>query len=343
MSDIKFERVGMAGLITLGRPKALNALTEAMVRDMREALNDWARDDGVGRVVVQAEGKAFCAGGDIRDIYTRRSDAAGFFQAEYLNNAAVAAFPKPYIALMDGIVMGGGVGISVHGSHRVAGDNLVFAMPEAGIGLVPDVGTTRVLAALPHQFGRYLALTGATLGRDEATSMGLATHAVSSERLHDALDRAVHARALDDALDDLAADAEPLSEDLVAFVERVFDGDAVGAILDQAESDERYEHAGAVAARMREKSPTSLTLALELQKRHGEGTVEDALRAEYRAVSRILRGPDLYEGIRATVIDKDKAPRWSPPNLSAVDPDEIAAHFEVPEEGDLPLTKGATA
>lgn len=338
MSEIIFERVGSAGLITLSRPKALNALTEPMVHQMRDALAEWAMDDAVTRVVVRAEGKAFCAGGDIRDVYARKEDAVSFFEAEYLNNAAVAGFAKPYVSLIDGICMGGGVGISLHGSHRVATENLVFAMPEVAIGLVPDVGTTHTLANLPGHQGRYLALTGTRIGRDEATNLGLVTHPIDASRLENALDRAVHARTLDPALDDLCAEVEPRDETFFAFVEEAFAGDSVTAILEQVQAaTHEIEAAGAVAAAIEQQSPTSLTLSLEIQKRHGEGTVEDALTAEYRVVSHILRGRELYEGIRAAVIDKDRAPRWSPSSLGDVDPDEIEAYFGEPGHGDLPL------
>ncbi|MEM7696594.1 MAG: 3-hydroxyisobutyryl-CoA hydrolase [Pseudomonadota bacterium] len=333
MSDIVFERVGAAGLITLNRPNALNALTKPMVREMSAALDEWAVDDGVARVIIRGEGRAFCAGGDIRHVYEAREDAADFFAAEYENNAKVAAFPKPYVALIDGVVMGGGVGVSVHGSHRVGGEGHMFAMPEVGIGLVPDVGATHVLANLSHHQGRWLALTGARLDRDAAAAMGLLTHAVASERMADALDRAVHGRDLDAALDDLAVDAPPADAAQCAFIDDAFGRATVAEILD-ALDDADVDMAAPAAAAMREKSPTSLTLALAAQDRH-TGDVFDALVTEYRVVRQILMGHDLYEGIRATVIDKDKAPRWSPATLGGVEADAIAAHFAVPDGGDL--------
>ncbi|MEM9222821.1 MAG: enoyl-CoA hydratase/isomerase family protein [Pseudomonadota bacterium] len=338
MNDIHFDTVGRAGLITFTRPKALNALSWAMIEAMGEALEEWARDDRIERVAVRGEGKAFSAGGDIRYIFENRDTAADYFAAEYVNNSRVAAFPKPYVALMDGIVMGGGVGVSMHGSHRIGTENLVFAMPEAGIGLVPDVGTTHLLANLADRQGLLLALTGNRLGRDEASGLGLLTHPVNRERLDDALDRVSEARVLDDALTDLMVEVEPLDAEAGTFVAKTFDAPSVDRVLERLD-DAVDEHplAGPTVEKIRSKSPTSLKVAFEAQRRHGEGTVRDALVAEYRMVCRILEADDLFEGIRAVVIDKDNAPRWSPAALEDVDEESVEAHFEPPEAGDIVL------
>ncbi len=182
------ERRGAAGLITLNRPKALNALTLEMVRAMRRALDAWAADPAVTRVVVQGAGeRAFCAGGDIRRIHEegnagRYAEAETFFREEYELNALIQRYPKPYIALIDGIVMGGGVGVSLHGSHRVAAERTTFAMPETGIGFFPDVGATHALPRLPGFVGTYLALTGERIGQGDVLAFGLATHAAAAAR-----------------------------------------------------------------------------------------------------------------------------------------------------------------
>ncbi len=350
MSDIRFETVGRAGLIVLSRPKALNALSEAMVAEMSEALGEWARDDRIHRVVIRGEGKAFCAGGDVRDVYHRRAGALDFFATEYQMNARVKQFPKPYVALIDGICMGGGVGVSMHGSHRVASEKIVFAMPEVGIGLFPDVGSSHILSDLEGEAGMYLALTGARLGRDDAAALGLVTHPTDSDRLEDALDRTAHARDLDKALDELSEKTAPRNAREAAVIDECFAGDSVSAILDalddaangkaateNAFSADDRAFAKSVAETIRTKSPTSLAVTFEEMRRAEGITFEDAIRNEFRILSRIIDGHDLYEGIRAVLIDKDHAPKWSPATLDGVDREYVEAHFEEPGHGDLDL------
>lgn len=341
MSDILFDTVGRAGLITLNRPTALNSLTEAMVREMGDALEEWARDDRVERVAIRSEGKGFCAGGDVRDVYTRRNEALSFFHAEYVNNHRVKHFPKPYVALIDGVCMGGGVGVSVHGSHRIAPETIVFAMPEVGIGLFPDVGASHVLARMEGERGRYLALTGTRLGRDEAASVGIVTHPTRAERLADALDRTAHARDLDRALGEITEPAEPTESgdaDAVAVIDDAFSAGSVPAILERLDvlaADSAV--AADAAAAIRTKSPTSLMVTNRQIDRAARQSFDECLRTDYRIVSRILEGHDLYEGIRAVVIDKDNAPRWQPATLEGVDMEAVEAHFAEPEHGDLVL------
>jgi len=344
VSDIRFETVGRAGLITLARPKALNALSEAMVLEAGDALDEWARDDRIERVAIRGEGKAFCAGGDIRDVYQRRAGALDFFAAEYRTNARVKQFPKPYVALIDGICMGGGVGLSMHGSHRIASEKIVFSMPEVGIGLFPDVGASHVLSGLEGEAGMYLALTGARLGRDDAAALSLVTHPTDSDRLDDALDRTAHARDLDRALDELREDTAPRNPAETALIDRCFAGASVSAILDALDdaavdgaTDEDKVFARSLAATIRTKSPSSLCVTFEEIRRARDLPFADALRTEFRIVSAILDGHDLYEGIRAVLIDKDHAPRWSPASLDGVDPEFVEAHFAVPGHGDLDL------
>src|SRR5256885_13977954 len=193
-SDIVFERRGAAGIVTLNRPKALNAVTHDMVRALARQLAAWANDGAVTRVVITAAGeRAFSAGGDIRALYElgragRQAEMLTFWRDEYPLNAMIKRSPKPYVALIDGIVMGGGVGVSVHGSHRVAGDRFSFAMPEVGIGFFPDVGATWFLPRMPGELGAYCALTGERLGAADAVAAGLATHRVASSRLGDLAD-----------------------------------------------------------------------------------------------------------------------------------------------------------
>src|SRR5215470_17725844 len=187
-ADILFARRGAAGIVTLNRPKALNAITHAMVRALAAQLAEWAKDEAVSRVIVVAPGdRAFSAGGDIRALYElgragRHAEALQFWRDEYMLNTLIKRYPKPYVALIDGMVMGGGVGISVHGSHRVAGDRFQFAMPEVGIGFFPDVGATWFLPRLPGEIGTYCALTGERMKHADAVPAGVATHYVASSR-----------------------------------------------------------------------------------------------------------------------------------------------------------------
>lgn len=330
------ERVGRAGLITLTRPKALNALSKAMLFEMGEALDEWAADDRVERVLIRGEGKAFCAGGDIRYLYSARSDGLDFFTTEYRHNARVKHFPKPYVSLLDGIVMGGGVGISAHGSHRVASENVVFAMPEVGIGLFPDVGASHILSELEGAFGLYLALTGTRVARDAGSQQGLFTHPVDHDRLGDCLDRAVHGRDLDGALDELKSETEPQNEDDLALIARCFAAASVSEIMDRL-GDEDAPLAQEARDAIAGKSPTSLKVTFEEITRAKGLSFDECITTEYRIVAQVLEGHDLYEGIRATVIDKDRNPQWSPATLDGVDDEVVAAHFDEPEVGDLSL------
>ena len=320
--EILCGRRGEAGLVTLDRPKALNALTLRMVRALRRSLDAWEADPAVTRVVIAGSGeRAFCAGGDIRQLYElgrggRVEEALGFWREEYELNIRIKRYPKPFVALIDGIVMGGGVGVSLHGSHRVAGDRYVFAMPEVGIGFFPDVGATYALPRLAGEVGTFLALTGERVRRADAVSLGLATHAVPS-------------CALPALLDALAATAEEGGEpDLLrerATIDGCFSAQSVGETLGRL--DRAGAFAGEAAATIRQKSPTSLAVALEQMRRGPTLSFEEAMRTEFRIVSRIADGHDFYEGVRAAIIDKDGAPRWRPASLEEIDPAAIQAYF----------------
>jgi enoyl-CoA hydratase len=345
--DILFDRRGAAGIVTLNRPKALNALTRAMVQAFAEQLAAWAEDGAVTRVVVTAAGeRAFCAGGDIRDLYAlgrsgRAYEALGFWRDEYRLNAAIKRFRKPFVALVDGIVMGGGVGVSVNGSHRIAGDRLQFAMPEVGIGLFPDVGATWFLPRLPGEFGTYCALTGARLGPADAVSAGIATHRVPSGRWPDLLDALCGTVSVDAIL---GAFAVPAGEAPVAamqpHIDRLFAGERVEevvAALDREAASDDAAWVAETAARLRAGSPTSLKVALAQLRRGVSLSFEECMRTEFRIVSRVVHGHDFYEGVRAAVIDKDNAPRWQPATLDGVSDEAVAWHFAPLGPDELPL------
>lgn len=332
-SEVVCERRGAAGIITLNRPKALNALTLAMVRDMRRALDAWEVDPGVTRVVVTGAGdKAFCAGGDIRRLYElgragRKAEALTFWREEYELNVRIKRYPKPYVALIDGIVMGGGVGVSLHGTHRVAGDRYLFAMPEVGIGFFPDVGATYALPRRPGESGTYLALTGERVRAADALALKLATHAIPSIAMADVKEALIAGEPIEDLLRQASSDPGPAPlEPHRATIERCFSADSVPAILDRLGQD-GSDFAAKVAATIRTKSPTSLSIAFEQMRRGTVLTFEDAMRVEFRIVSRIAEGHDFYEGVRATLIDKDGQPRWDPPSLEAVSAAAIEAYF----------------
>jgi enoyl-CoA hydratase len=337
--DVLFERRGAAGIITLNRPQALNAFGIETVRAIRPQLATWANEPAVTRVVIQAAGgRAFAAGGDIRAIYDlheagRTDEAMNFFREEYQLNAEIKRFPKPYVALIEGICMGGGVGLSVHGSHRVAGDRYSFAMPEVSIGFFPDVGATFALPRLPRSAGTYLALTGARLGPAEGIALGLATHRVRTARFSELLDALAAGSQVDEILAAFSFEPEPNTlAPRMSFIESVFGGGSVESILDNLDriaqgggADARF--AGDQAAAIRGKSPTSLKIAFEQMLRGRTLDFAAAMRIEFRIVNRVARGHDFYEGVRATLIDKDNEPRWKPATLAEVSDDEVAAYF----------------
>jgi enoyl-CoA hydratase len=343
--EITFARRGAAGLVSLNRPQALNAVTHSMVRALRAQLEAWAVDDVVTRVIVTgAGGRAFSAGGDIRHLYglgqqKRTEEALDFWRDEYPLNAYIKSYRKPYIALIDGIVMGGGVGVSVHGSHRVAGDRFQFAMPEVGIGFFPDVGATWFLPRMPGELGTYCALTGERFNAADALAAGLATQRVSSSRFPDLLDALTGAVSVDAVLGAFA-DA-PGQGPIVAHkseIDRLFAHDTVEDILAALDADATRgsDWARKTAATIRAKSPTSLKIALAQVRRGAHWDFAECMRAEFRIVSRIVEGADFYEGVRAVIVDKDNAPRWQPATLAAVSAADVERHFAaVPRELEL--------
>lgn len=347
--EILFDRRGAAGVVTLNRPAALNAVTHGMVLALRAQLDAWADDPAITRVVIAAAGgRAFSAGGDIRALYDlgmagRHAAALQFWRDEYPLNAAIKNYRKPYVALIDGIVMGGGVGISVHGSHRVAGDRFQFAMPEVGIGFFPDVGATWFLPRLPGELGTYCALTGERFGAADGVAAGIATHRIASTRFPALLEGLAGTVSVDAVL---AAFSEPAGEGPIAVrratIDRLFAGDSVEDILaaldaEAANGSADAEWAAATAATLRTKSPLSLKIALQQVRRGGHWDFAACMRMEFRIVSRVIHGCDFYEGVRAVIVDKDLSPRWNPATLAAVSDAEVERYFAPRQEGDLPL------
>ncbi|WP_434052484.1 MAG: enoyl-CoA hydratase/isomerase family protein [Roseibium sp.] len=341
--EILFEVRGKAGFVTLNRPKALNALTHDKVKALAAQLQTWADDPDVRHVVIRgAGGKAFCAGGDIRSIYDAglAGETAGlktFFRDEYTLNAYIKAYPKPYIALVDGIVMGGGVGVSVHGSHRIGTENTLFSMPETGIGFFPDVGGTYFLPRMPKKTGIYCALSAGRLKQADALAFGVLTHAISQESLTDLQSALETTDDVDATLERFQVSpetgpVEPHGE----LIEHAFSASSVEEVLDRLDAaDEAF--AGKTADAIRAKSPTSVLIAFEQMRRGAALSFNDCMKLEYRIVSQILTGEDFFEGIRAVVVDKDQSPKWNPNQLAQVDRTGLASYFEEPFDGDLPL------
>lgn len=342
--EIRFERRGALGVVTLDRPKALNALSLGMIGALHETLDAWAADAGVTRVAIRgAGGRAFCAGGDIRHIYAcgkagRFDDVFAFWQAEYRLVARMQGYPKPIVALIEGVVMGGGAGVSLHGAHRVASDGYVFAMPEVGIGLFPDVGMTYALPRLPGRIGTYLALTGNRVGPGDALAVGLATAYAPAEAFSAILDRLAAGGPIAAALDTGAA--RPPTGPLVAergLIDDAFSGERVADILGRLDvaASAGSTFASETAALIRTRCPTSLCIAREQMRRGPDLDFGQAVRTEYRLVTRLMRGHDFFEGVRAVLIDKDGRPDWRPATLEAVDHDAVLAAFG-PVEGPEP-------
>ena len=347
--DLIVEHKGSAGLITLNRPEALNALTHDMARGIRKALERWIDDDRIRHVLIKGAGsKAFCAGGDLRDLYDtgvvkgRKGSAEqlAFFADEYRLNAYIHAYPKPFVALVDGIVMGGGVGVSMHGRYRVGSEKLMFAMPEVGIGFFPDVGGTYMLPRLKGEAGTFYALTGERVRQAEAFAVGILTHTTPSARFAELEAALIEAHEVKRVLDQFhaAPDTTSVASRLTA-IDRLFSAPSVEEILSEldAEAGEQAEFAAKAAAAIRAKSPLSVTLALHQMRIGRDLSFNDAMVMEFRIVNRILCGHDFYEGIRAVIIDKDNHPRWRPASLAGVDPAEVAGHFAPPPSGDLKI------
>lgn len=337
--DVLIEEWGAAGIITLNRPQALNAFGIATVRAIRPALAKWAAEPAITRVVIRAAGeRAFAAGGDIRALYDlhkagRTEEAIDFWREEYLLNAEIKRYPKPYIALVEGICMGGGVGLSLHGKYRVAGDKYLFAMPEVSIGFFPDVGATHALPRLPQRTGVFLALTGARLGPGEGVALGLATHRVPSAQLPSLLEALCENK---DVAKTLAAFAvEPERNKLAAripLIERTFSGSSVERVLQHLDREAEGHGDDAAFAKVqaetiRTKSPMSLKIAHEQMRVGATLDFAGAMRTEFRIVNRVARGHDFYEGVRAVIVDKDNQPRWNPATLAEVGAAQLGAYF----------------
>ncbi len=347
-SDILFCEVGNVGLVTLDRPQAHNALTHEMILELYEHLGAWKSDDGVKAIFIQGAGeKAFCAGGDIRNVYEARqkddSNINQFFWDEYRLNHRIYHYPKPYIALLDGITMGGGVGISIHGNYRVATERFTFAMPETSIGFFPDVGGSYFLPRCPGETGIYLGLTGTSVKTPDAVYLGLINHFVSTEKMPELIDTLATNNLgfnaentileIIQAATTLPSEPAPLAEHR-AEIDACFQHNSIEEIF-SALQQQKTPWCDKTLEILHTKSPTSLKVTLKQLRNGKQLNFDECLKMEYRLVTRFLKGHDFYEGVRALIIDKDKNPKWQPSQLSEVTQQDVDAYFmplqDIPE------------
>jgi enoyl-CoA hydratase/carnithine racemase len=338
-TDLIARREGSVGVIRLNRPKAINAVTLEMFRDIDRALDQFEADPAVGLILLEGAGeRGLCAGGDIRALYDS-SQVKGdlgkiLWREEYILNARIAKFAKPYVAFMDGIVMGGGVGLSAHGRHRVVTEKTRLAMPEVGLGFFPDVGGTWLLSRSPGEIGTYFGLTGQTMNGPDAIYARFADAVVPSGQL----------AALREKLVNLSAGVN--SAEVKAVIDGFATGEASGPVAAmQPQIDRWFAHdrmqdivatlqrdgselAQSTLKTLNEKSPRGMVVALKLLRlARGSTSLEQCLVREYRAALEVFASDDFREGVRAAVIDKDRNPRWSPPAIEEVTPEMVAPYF----------------
>ncbi|XP_031613224.1 3-hydroxyisobutyryl-CoA hydrolase, mitochondrial isoform X1 [Oreochromis aureus] len=350
--EVLLEKVGRAGVITMNRPKVLNALNLTMIQQIYPQLKKWESDNETDIVIIKGAGdKAFCAGGDIRAVTEAGkvgdSLAQDFFHEEYILNNAIGSYRKPYIALIDGITMGGGVGLSVHGRFRVATEKTLFAMPETAIGLFPDVGGGYFLPRLQGKLGLFLALTGFRLKGRDVQRAGVATHFVESKKIPDLQKELVDlkspsaedvSRVLDSYQSQSSLDAEKpfILKKHLSDIDRLFSASSVEGIVKNLKTD-GSEFAKKQTETLSKMSPTSLKITLKQLQAGASLSLQDVLVMEYRLSQACMRGYDFYEGVRAVLVDKDQNPKWNPSTLEEVSDQMVEHCFSSLGEKDLTL------
>lgn len=341
-TEVLFEKRGRLGLITLNRPEAINALNHTMVAVLQRTLDEWRHDDSVQSVLLTGSGeRGLCAGGDIVSIYR---DAIGggdgseqFWREEYMLNADISTYPKPFIAIMDGIVLGGGIGLSAHSSHRIVTEHSSIGLPEVTIGFVPDVGGTYLLSRSPGQLGTHLALTAASISGADAIEVGFADHFVPGARIPELIAALEHGPV--NAVLARVAEEPPVStlSSKREWIDAAYDADDVAEILRRLLASPNRD-ANEAAATIMTKSPTALVITLaSLLRAAALPDLAAVLRQEFRVSVRMLGIPDFTEGVRAQVIDKDRAPRWRPATVREVDPRVIEVMFGELRDDELVL------
>ena len=316
------------GRIELNRPKLINALSQDMVGAIDDALRSWRDDDAIKTVLVTGRGeRGLCAGGDIKavynDIVAGTDENARFWNREYNMNHAISEFPKPYVVIMNGITMGGGVGISGHGSHRIVTDSTKIGMPETGIGLFPDVGGTHLLANAPGELGTHLALTGIPVGAGAALAMGLADWYVPDADVPGLIADIEAGGEIEATINRYTAEA-PTNElaEAASWIDECYRGDWAEDIVTALAAHENPD-ANAAAELIGTKAPTSVKVTLAALRNAATMTLAEVLEQDYRVAVALTLRPDLKEGIRAQVIDKDRNPQWSPASFDAVSDETV--------------------
>jgi len=335
--DIILEQKGRCGLVTLNRPKALNAVSYDMIALMEDQYIEWAGDADIYGIILQSsDTRAFCSGGDIKALYEWKK--AGqldkilqLYTTEYQHNWTLDRFIKPHVALMDGYVFGGGVGVSLYGTHKVGGEKYRMAMPEAGIGFFPDVGASYFLPRLPGHTGMYLALTGEQIDRADAYALGLLTHCINAEEFSAIREAMIEAEPIDPVLDNRHVDPGPsrlmkLQETIDLHFSQGSVENILASLEDASAGDKEW--ATKTIQQIKSNAPFSLKVAFHQVRNTGKPSLEDALALDARIAHKFLTGTDFYEGVRALLIDKDGKPAWSATTLSDVDERDVAACFE---------------
>lgn len=334
--DLLMEQRGRCGIASLNRPKALNALNYDMIADLEAHYIKWGIDPYIyGTILRSASDRAFCSGGDLKAIYEAKKSGKldtilKLYTSEYQHNWTLDRFMKPHVSLMDGIVFGSGVGASLYGTHKVAGENYRLAMPEVRIGFFPDVGATHFLPRMPGEIGLYLALTGNTIDRADAYALGLLTHCIDASEFDAICDAMSDAEPIDPVLDGRHVDPGP--SELMGLQEKIDRHFSLGSVedilasLDNAEADDK-KWAKETAATIRKNSPLSVKVAFRQLRAYSYLPLEGALIVEARLAHAFLTGDELYEGVRALLIEKDGKPSWSPRSLQKVSDEMVDAIF----------------
>ncbi|KEC55094.1 enoyl-CoA hydratase/isomerase family protein [Bartonella koehlerae] len=335
--EISFIKKGHVGIIKLTRSSALNALNERMVSAFKKALNAWETDDDISCVLIEGEGRAFCAGGDVVEIYHmgEKPSSYQYFSDEYRLNAYIRRFPKPYISFLNGIWMGGGVGISIYGSHRIVTENTLFAMPEGAIGFFPDVGASFFLPSLPNHFGIYLALTGARIKWGDCLNLGLATHAVPEIELECIRTAIIEQGNPQLALEECAITKDyETSHEIRGVINVCFGAHTLEECMEllYKKSKEGLLFAKECYDILQSRSPTSLKIIWKQMKQNSSQTLEECMKIENRIAHHMINSHDFREGVRAMLIDKDKTPRWHPDKLSSITDEMIDIYFQTVEK-----------
>lgn len=333
------DKVGRIGVATLNRPKILNVIDIELIGALTRCLEIWANDPDIRVVTVRGAGdRAFCAGGDVRAVFEHRGDdnfMHKVYRVEYLLDEMISRYPKPYIALMSGLVMGGGCGISVHGSHRIVTDTTVLAMPECKIGLFPDIAASYFLARCPGQLGMYAGLTGARFGAADALYLKLADYFVKSSQVAKIIPAINACDNVDDAIRSVATDAgEPPIAARQQQIDRIFGHQSVREIV-RALGKESGAWAAAAHLSITKASPISIELTFRNIHEAASKSLRECLITDFRIAQRLMQRPDYFEGVRALIIDKDQKPQWAVATLDAVDPADIDTYFAPLGESDL--------